>query len=162
MTATRHAQTARRMARASLVLVGLAPLLVTLLRRSFPPGSMDALLDAPFSLVCHQRLERTLVLAGARMPVCSRCAGLYLGAALGALLPGPKLAPRTARSALLATGLLVALEVVLQDAGVHPPWHPSRLASGFAFGLVAARALLSRLADERDAEDARAERRAPR
>ena len=35
------------------------------------------------SLVCHQRPERSFHLAGAQLPVCARCMGLYLGAAVG-------------------------------------------------------------------------------
>jgi len=35
--------------------------------------------------VCHQRPERSFHLAGAQLPVCARCTGLYLSAALGIL-----------------------------------------------------------------------------
>jgi hypothetical protein len=36
-------------------------------------------------LVCHQQSERSFHLAGAQLPVCARCTGLYLSAALGIL-----------------------------------------------------------------------------
>ncbi len=36
-------------------------------------------------VVCHQRPERSFHLHGVQMPVCARCAGLYLGAGLGVL-----------------------------------------------------------------------------
>ena len=36
-------------------------------------------------LVCHQRPERSFHPDGVQMPVCARCAGLYLGAGLGVL-----------------------------------------------------------------------------
>ena len=35
--------------------------------------------------ICHQRPERSFTTGGVRWPVCGRCAGLYLGGALGAL-----------------------------------------------------------------------------
>lgn len=35
------------------------------------------------SLICHQRPERSFHLAAAQLPVCARCLGLYLGAAIG-------------------------------------------------------------------------------
>ncbi len=35
------------------------------------------------SLVCHQRPERSFHLAGAQLPVCARCTGLYVSGALG-------------------------------------------------------------------------------
>lgn len=38
------------------------------------------------SLVCHQLAERSYHLWTAQMPVCARCAGIYVGAALSALL----------------------------------------------------------------------------
>jgi hypothetical protein len=37
------------------------------------------------SFVCHQRPERSFHLAGAQLPVCARCFGLYVAAAAGAL-----------------------------------------------------------------------------
>ena len=37
------------------------------------------------AVVCHQRDARSFHVAGVRMPVCSRCTGLYAGAALGVL-----------------------------------------------------------------------------
>ncbi len=36
------------------------------------------------ALICHQQDTRSLHVAGVRMPVCSRCFGLYAGAAVGA------------------------------------------------------------------------------
>ena len=38
------------------------------------------------SIVCHQRPERSFHLWGAQMPVCARCTGIYMGAALASLL----------------------------------------------------------------------------
>jgi hypothetical protein len=38
------------------------------------------------SLICHQRPERSFALFGLQMPVCARCAGLYAGAAICALI----------------------------------------------------------------------------
>lgn len=35
------------------------------------------------SVVCHQLPERSFALGGHQWPVCARCSGLYLGAALG-------------------------------------------------------------------------------
>jgi len=38
------------------------------------------------SLICHQLPERSYRLWGAQMPVCARCAGIYIGAATAALV----------------------------------------------------------------------------
>src|SRR5262249_45229986 len=35
--------------------------------------------------ICHQLPERSFHLAAAQLPVCARCAGIYLGAALAAI-----------------------------------------------------------------------------
>jgi hypothetical protein len=37
-------------------------------------------------LVCHQRPDRSFHLAGGQLPVCARCTGLYVSAALGVVL----------------------------------------------------------------------------
>ncbi len=47
-----------------------------------PPWQMR-LLYAP---ICHQKVERSLALFGDVMAVCSRCSGLYFGAAAAVLL----------------------------------------------------------------------------
>lgn len=38
------------------------------------------------SLLCHQRPERSFHLFAVQLPVCARCIGIYLGAAIAALL----------------------------------------------------------------------------
>ena len=38
------------------------------------------------ALVCHQRPERSFHLAGAQLPVCARCTGLYVSGALGVIV----------------------------------------------------------------------------
>jgi hypothetical protein len=35
------------------------------------------------ALVCHQRPERSFHVAGVQLPVCARCTGLYVSAAIG-------------------------------------------------------------------------------
>jgi uncharacterized membrane protein len=50
------------------------------------PASAAWLAALPYlvgSVVCHQLPERSFHLAGAQLPVCARCTGLYVGAALG-------------------------------------------------------------------------------
>lgn len=34
------------------------------------------------SVICHQRPDRSFFVGGGQMPVCARCAGIYLGAAM--------------------------------------------------------------------------------
>lgn len=121
------------------VLVGLAGLVPWIASLLNPP----ALLRFLFRATCHQLPERSLFLAGEQMLVCSRCAGVYAGVFLGSLLPVPKRWFRAARPLLVASFLVVGLDVALQDLGVHPVWHSARLLTGAQLGWVIA-ALLSR------------------
>lgn len=93
---------------------------------------------------CHRRPERTLAFCGEPMPLCSRCAGIALGLALGAVIAWPSPSLRVTRLLALVAVLLMLVDIVTQDLGVHPVWHASRLGTGvlagyiFAIGLVAA------------------------
>jgi len=60
------------------------------------------------SIICHQRPDRSFRLRGVQMPVCARCAGLYLGATVGVLLAGAGVPFRR-----LADGCSGILHVVL-------------------------------------------------
>ena len=67
------------------VLLPLAPLL----HGSRMPRFVRVLAWAPYvagSLVCHQRADRSFTTRSVTWPVCGRCAGLYLSAAVGAVL----------------------------------------------------------------------------
>jgi uncharacterized membrane protein len=90
-----------------------------------------------FRVFCHQRPERTLVLLGAPMVVCSRCAGVYAGVALGAVIPLASRWLTHGRAFVLASVVLALVDVVTQDLGLHPPFHPTRLATGFLMGYAA-------------------------
>ena len=39
------------------------------------------------SAICHQRADRSFHLWAAQLPVCARCTGIYLGAAIAAVAP---------------------------------------------------------------------------
>jgi uncharacterized membrane protein len=59
--------------------IGTAPLLAA------KTGLGAALIYAAGSLICHQLPDRSFHVGEAQLPVCARCAGLYVGAAIGAL-----------------------------------------------------------------------------
>src|SRR5689334_678725 len=79
-------------------------------------------------LICHQRPERSFFLAGHQFPVCARCTGLYLSAALGLMgwvaikiadrnRPRP-IDPRTARNVLIVVALPTVISVASGALGV--------------------------------------------
>jgi uncharacterized membrane protein len=67
---------------------------------SLPPGAtyLSAAVYWLGALVCHQRPARSFHLAGAQLPVCARCTGLYVSGALGAVLAAWRVWPRRAMS----------------------------------------------------------------
>jgi hypothetical protein len=77
------------------------------------------------AVVCHQRADRSFHTHGARWPVCARCSGLYLSAALGVVVVWirgrrPAAAPvRGWRPLLLAAAVPTAATLVLEW------WNPS-------------------------------------
>jgi uncharacterized membrane protein len=141
-------------ARASFVVLGVVPWVVPLLRAWLPLGAFGAGLDAAFVTMCHRMPERTLTLAGVAMPVCSRCAGVFAGVAVGALLLRPRLSAAAWRWVITATVALMALDVATQDLGVHPVWHATRLLTGALFGYALAAACVLALQREATEETA--------
>ncbi len=140
-------------ARVAFVAVGLLPWVLPLLRAWLPLGAVGVALDATFVTMCHRLPERTLSLAGVAMPLCSRCAGVFGGVALGALAVWPRFTARAWRWVITAAAGSMLLDVATQDLGLHPVWHVTRLASGAAFGYAIAAACV--LALRREARRAR-------
>ncbi|MBW2455174.1 MAG: DUF2085 domain-containing protein [Deltaproteobacteria bacterium] len=136
-------------ARLSFFLVGTLPWWLPFAEAYLPLGPVWLLVDLPFAAICHRLPDRTIELSGVAMPLCSRCAGIFAGLALGVLTCWPRLALRQARFALLGAGLLLVADIVTQDLGWHPMWHSTRLLTGALLGYVAAIALMSAIIRER-------------
>jgi hypothetical protein len=105
-----------------------------------------ALAVAPYvvgSRICHQSPPRSFSFAGVPMPVCARCAGLYVGVPFGILagLAGARARPdapsRAARWLALAAAPTL-LSVLVERAGVLPVpiWLRATLGAGLS-GLAA-------------------------
>jgi uncharacterized membrane protein len=131
--------------RGGLVFVGLSPWFFPLVARHLPSGAAS-FIDAAFEATCHRLPARTLVLAGATMPLCSRCAGIFAGLALGALVAWPHMELRRARFLLAIASALMIADVAMQDLGLHPMWHSTRLLTGIALGYVVAAVVRAELA----------------
>lgn len=92
-------------------------------------------LDHAFSLVCHQRPERSFWICGAPIAVCSRCLGIYLGAAVGLVLQASR---RVAFQLLIAAAALNILDWLTEAAGLHGNWMSVRFLLGLVLGAAGA------------------------
>jgi uncharacterized membrane protein len=107
------------------------------------PGWFEHVVELTFLPLCHHWPARVLSFDGVPMCVCSRCAGLYAGLAIGFAFRAPSLSDR-AYARILVVGLVVTvLDVITQDAGFHAPCHPVRLATGAWLGWTAASWMLA-------------------
>jgi uncharacterized membrane protein len=93
-------------------------------------GPLGVALDLPFRLLCHRLPERVLSLGGTPMPLCSRCAGLWLGLSAGVVLGRPALGLGALRVVFALAMAFMLGEVALQDLGVRPLSHATRVLSG--------------------------------
>jgi len=138
-----------RFAQVVLIVFGAFVWWLPLARGVLPLGPVGDILDGVFIALCHRAPDRTLLLAGVPQPVCSRCAGIYGGLALGALLRWPRPTMKQTRIALAIVGLLMAVDVVMQDFAIHPMWHWTRLLTGGLVGYVLAASLMAAITRQR-------------
>lgn len=122
----------------------LAPLVLAHVDPGRVLYTASALLYAATSWICHQRPERSFHLDGLQLPVCARCFGAYVGAAVGVAAPWWRLpsASPTWRRALLATGAVVALTYLIEWGGV-PPGNAVRAVTAIPFGAVVGALILA-------------------
>jgi hypothetical protein len=115
------------------------------------------------SVICHQRPERSFHLLGAQLPVCARCIGIYVGAAVMAGLwltraakavrdePDPVVARdpgRTvsaaqhsgpaSRTVLLVSAVPTAATLLFEWTTGHTPGNWTRAVSGVPLGAAVA------------------------
>jgi uncharacterized membrane protein len=107
-------------------------------------SSIATLTYAIGAVVCHQIPERSFHLAGAQLPVCARCIGIYAGAAAAASIHAlailvadsarwRTLTPRAARGVFLVSALPTIVTVALEWAGL---WRGSNIVRAIAGGVV--------------------------
>jgi uncharacterized membrane protein len=104
-------------------------------------------------VVCHQRPERSFVIAGHTLPVCARCTGLYISALIGGLLAlvlAPRRIDRNEARWLLATAALpTAVTWLAEVAGFAHPSNIVRAAAAVSLGAVAAWLVVATMANDR-------------
>ena len=106
------------------------------------------------SLVCHQRPERSFHLAGAKLPVCARCFGLYLSGAVGLMVASRRrgsISAATSRLLLVIAALPIAVTVALEWLGLIHTTNIVRMLTGLPLGFAAAVVIVRSLARPSDA-----------
>lgn len=94
-----------------------------------------------FRLMCHGRIERSLELFDVPMPICARCAGIYLGMLFGILaFPAVlRLRERVMRVVAFVAVTPLAIDGLTQLSGLRESTNELRIVTGviagFAFGL---------------------------
>ena len=134
--------------RALLIFGGVAPFVPVLTEGVVGLEHLGRALDAWFSFQCHRENTRSLVVAA----VCTRCLGIYVGLALGALVARPCLPPRQHLLWIgIAAAALVA-DVVTEALGWRPPSAPLRFVTGASLAYPAAVSIVAAITQRRGAD----------
>jgi len=91
--------------------------------------------------ICHQRATRSFHLAGVQLPVCARCAGLYMSGAVAAMAAWivsrrPAVPANTRRIVLLAA-IPTAVSVIVERIGILDPHNSGRFLCALPLGASA-------------------------
>lgn len=88
------------------------------------------------ALVCHQGPARSFHIDGIRVPVCARCAGLYLGAATGLVgwwrLRSTRGAARLLRAPITLLAIVAAPTALSWGAAMAGVWDPGNVVRALA------------------------------
>jgi uncharacterized membrane protein len=107
------------------------------------PPFLAAVVYAVGAHICHQRPERSFHVNLAQLPVCARCTGIYVGAAIGAWLAigsgvRRRVAGRSLRARLVCAAAPTAVTLVAEWSGAWAGSNSVRAAAGLPLGGVVA------------------------
>jgi uncharacterized membrane protein len=130
------------------------PLTTWVASRAHAPSPLYAAAAAAYgvgALVCHQLPARSFHPWAAQMPVCARCTGIYVGAAIASLIAlaaTPRAAPRVTRVAILAAVAPAALTLVYEWWSGQTPANWIRAASGVPIGAMVTALVVAATGDQ--------------
>jgi uncharacterized membrane protein len=116
----------------------LAPLAMSRAHLTSLGAALTVAVYAVGQIVCHQLPERSFHVWSAQLPVCARCTGIYLGAAIAAPLTLWRTPPVRALPALAVAALPSAATLVFEWTTGITPSNGIRFAAGLPIGVAAA------------------------
>jgi uncharacterized membrane protein len=122
------------------VLLPLAALAASRPQRSSWMWSFSVAMYSIGALICHQLPARTFHLGSAQLPVCARCTGIYLGAALSAVIAAGRssVGGSRARLVLTASALPTLATLVFEWVTGITPGNWIRALAGLPLGAAVA------------------------
>ena len=87
-----------------------------------------------YSSVCHQQSEKCISIGSQQMFVCSRCAGIYFGALLSALVIFPLRQIEIKKNMLFITLLILCTDVLFVLIGIYDYSKSISFITGLIFG----------------------------
>lgn len=126
---------------ATVVILLVSLILVAPFAAASGHGEIAGAIYRGFSVLCHQRPDRSYFIDGHQLGVCSRCTGIYFGFALTfltyPLLRSLRTTTTPPRKWLLLAALPLLIDFSLTFFGVWENTHTSRLLTGLLLGSVA-------------------------
>jgi uncharacterized membrane protein len=117
------------------VFLAVSPILATLVKPILPVALGD-FIYVLFSPVCHNKPIRTIEWHDVLMPLCSRCLGIFIGFGTAGLFPKPRLSIGSSLLYGFVASVLMVADVIMQDLGMHPIWHSTRIMTGVIWGHI--------------------------
>lgn len=134
------------MLQARLLAAGLMALILTLtiIAPLLDPTTGAGIYNG-FSHICHQKADRCLFISDHPMAICARCTAIYAGIGIGTLtIPLLSLSFRKVYIGfLVVASAMIGLDVLAEWLGMYENFLPSRLLTGFIFGISLSPFLLS-------------------
>lgn len=102
-------------------------------------------LTRSYSNLCHQDVEKCIVVINKSMLVCARCAGIYVGAFVAGLIGLFKKSYEINFSKIIIMSLPMILDVFFSTTGIYPYSRTISCITGLLFGIMIYMIVISEL-----------------
>jgi len=98
-----------------------------------------------YSRVCHQQDNKCISLAGTKMLICARCAGIYFGALVSLFFMFFRSTPKLKLGIFVLSAIPLLLDVFVTNLKLYEYSKPIAFSTGLIFGSVVCLFLLSEI-----------------